>query len=242
MTFLLSAWLILAMGDFPEANDPELVQDVAESDDPIVSPDEPVPENSWKTQTVRPKDISPRKSSGAQVSQPQALPQAPILGTTTRSATPSAPQQAAPAKPVKHNGPVIGGYHVGAWNDTKFSIQKQFPEDKPLLERGNGKWMIQDTCESEKASVTFRFSTEDRMNQVVCQFRQGVENTNPDYPLYQKVRRLLTQRWGDPASTNESPAPDSPSQASEWAGHASRAVLIFDLESSSLQLTVESLQ
>jgi hypothetical protein len=237
MTFLLSAWLLVSVADIPIVNDPELVQDVTDSDEPIVAPEDNVDAKDWKTRTVQPKDVSPTKAAPSVELQPDA----PTIGVTVHSNSP----QTAPPAPVKEKpakkGPSITGYHVGTWNDSKFSIQKQFAEDRPLLERGGGKWMLQDTCESENASVTFRFTSDDRLNQVVCQFRQGVESSNPDYPMYQKIRKVLTQRWGDPTSTNESPAPDSPSQASEWAGDSSRAVLIFDLESNALQLTVDHL-
>ena len=102
--------------------------------------------------------------------------------------------------------------------------------------------MVQDQCEGERTAVTFRFSPDDRLNQVICKFKQGVENSQPDYPLYKKIRASLVKRFGEPTSTNESPAPDSPSQAVEWTGPTGRAALLFEQDSSSVQLTVESIR
>lgn len=252
MTHFLLIALLAASPDFPEidpsmAEEPADVVEPGEVDGEDVAPEQPAetfPDvaeeepalgSDWSTKTVKPRELTP----------PAPRPQAPraapavIHGGTARS-QPASPAPAAVGTPQTTGGQAfISGYAEALWNDTKDSIQRRYPNDRPLLDKGNGKWMITDRCEGEDANLVFAFDERGALHGVVCQFKRGVENHTPDYPLYKKVREALVKRWGQPAATNESPAPDSPSQAAAWEGKSGKASLVFDDNGAFVQLTVE---
>lgn len=253
MTHFLLIALLAASPDFPEvdASMAEEPADVVEPGEdaslndpepapsaeafPDVGAEEPALGSGWSTQTVKPRELT------AGAPRPQAPRAAPavIQGNTARS-QPASPAPTAVSTPKTTDGQAfIAGYADALWSDTKDSIQRRYPEDRPLLDKGSGKWMITDRCEGEDANLVFAFDEQGGLRSVVCQFKRGLENRTPDYPLYKKVREALVKRWGQPAATNESPAPDSPSQAAAWEGKSGKSSLVFDDAGAFVQLTVE---
>lgn len=202
---------------------------------PDVGDDAPAVNPDWSTKAIKAREWKPAAPRQAA---PSAAP-AVIQGGTARSQPSAPPPPAVSAPKTTGSQAFISGYADALWSDTKDSVQKRYPEDRPLLDKGNGKWMITDKCESEDANLVFAFDDKGGLRGVVCQFKRGLENRTPDYPLYKKVREGLMKRWGQPAATNESPAPDSPSQAAAWEGKSGKASLVYDAEGAFVQLTVE---
>lgn len=250
MTYLLLLALLGASPDFPDM-DPGLVEDepvdvvepsgdTAPADDqesfPDVGPEEPEPAGvnpAWSQKEVKPRELTPaaprRATPAPTAAAPAAARPVPVIQGATAVAAPKSVDEQA----------FIAGYADALWNDTRDSVQKRYPADRPLLDKGDGKWMITGQCEGEDANLVFAFDQAGALRSVVCQFKRGLENRTPDYPLYMKVREALVKRWGQPAATNESPAPDSPSQAAAWDGKSGKASLAYDTEAAVVQLTVE---
>lgn len=245
MKFLLLVALLAADPDFPDVDAPVVDDDAADvvepaADAPAALPtesfpdlEEPAPaDKDWATKAVKPRDVTPGGAAPAG--------DMPEIRSHTATSAPARPAADAPAKSAADEGTAyITGYNDVLWNDTKATVQKRYPEDRPLLDKGSGKWLITDTCEGEEANVVYAFDDKGALKGVVCQFKRGIENATPDYPLYQKIRQALVKRWGKPAATNESPAPDSPMQAAEWVGTRGKASLAFSAEQAFVQLTVE---
>jgi hypothetical protein len=248
MISILLAFLVAAgPQDFPETDD-AVVDDVVEpaapapararppvSDLPVAEPEDAGPESDaqWRTKSVRPRDISPAAANPA-----APAPPPPVQSNTVRSAPGAAPAAPAARSAPAANQPFIAGYHDSLWGDTKETVQRAYTSERPLVERGENKWMLQDKCEGEDAVVVYAFPG-GSLASITCQYKRGLEASTPDYPLYKKVRNSLVKLLGEPTSTNESPAPDSPSQAAQWDGKSGKATLVFDAEGAYVQLKVE---
>lgn len=243
--------LLIAAGpeEFPEADD-GLIEEPAD----IIEPSAPAKPRApaaapafevdaesegdtgsdWSTKNVRPRDVTPSRAPAAPPR--AAVPVAPSVPAQPAPRTAATPAPAPPA--ANTNVPFIAGYHDSLWGDTKDTVQRVYTSERPLVERGENKWMIQDKCEGEDAVVVYGFSAGVLTN-ITCQYKRGLEASTPDYALYRKVRAALAKFWGEPTATNESPAPDSPQQAAQWDGRAGKATLAYDADSSFVQLKVE---
>ena len=138
-TLLLVALVAVSGEPFPDAQDPGLVQDMPVDSGPVIAPEQPMPGDQWQDKVVKPKDLTPTapRSAPAVVSPPRS---SPAESTTVRSNTGTTPAHPVAMKPAAPKGTVsIAGYHDALWNDTRAFVQRQFTDDRPMLDKGDGK-------------------------------------------------------------------------------------------------------
>jgi hypothetical protein len=234
---LFIAALLIGAGDFPEIEDGVLGivgEDVhfapvvgPDDDTDAIGPDAPEPRRAEPTRPTPPPpparpQVQPRHHDFERMTPTPSEPKRPA----------AKPEPAAAEQPPQRE---IEGYHHGRWGNQRDVVQSRFDE-RPLLERGEGQWFIQDECEGQRATVTYAFAPRG-LRQVTCTFRQGLQGSRPDAALYREVQASLTKKWGPP---NVRDRRQGNLRNTAWVAGDVRAFLLFDANAGALQLRVEN--
>jgi hypothetical protein len=229
MSFLLFV-LLLAAEPFPEMEEP-FVEDVGTpiAAGPIAGPDDQVSATWDSVKPLRPSVVSP---ASAETKAPKEIQS---ITVRSPSATAAQPPPLSSARPLPQYPP-IAGFLKASWGDPRERVASRYG-DRPLLDRGEGRHMIQDQCEEHSATVIYQFSFEG-LQSIVCLFREGVQAEIPDWALYHAVRTKLVARYGSPVGVNESTDREA-TQAALWQQAPGELTLSYEPQSHTVQLRAE---